>query len=90
MPGNGNGYAYGLFRAVFFRKIIRPALKAGGPTNQHERTMQMTTDNLQNLAISAGILFAAYKFGPAVVKAGAIAVAAVIVAKNIPYVNSNL
>jgi len=49
----------------------------------------MTTDQMQNLAISAGILFAAYKFGPGVVKAGAVAVAAVIVARNVPYVKNS-
>lgn len=38
------------------------------------------------LAIAGGICFAAYKFAPsAEIKAGAIAVAAVIVAKNVPY-----
>lgn len=50
----------------------------------------MTSDQMQSLAISAGILFAAYKFGPAVVKAGAVAVAAVMVAKNVPYVKNNI
>lgn len=38
------------------------------------------------LAIAGGILFAAYKFGPKEVQAGAVAVAAVMVAKQIPYV----
>lgn len=50
----------------------------------------MTSSQMTNLAISAGILFAAYKFGPGVVKAGAVAVAAVIVAKNVPYVQDNI
>ena len=44
-----------------------------------------------NTAIAAGILFAAYKFGPnSTVKGAAAAVAAVIVAKQIPYVQDLL
>jgi len=41
---------------------------------------------LTNLAIAGGIVFAAWKFGDATVKGGAVAIAAVIVAKQIPYV----
>lgn len=37
-------------------------------------------------AIAAAILFAANKYGSGMVKGGAIAVAAVIVAKRLPYV----
>ena len=40
--------------------------------------------------IAAAVLFGAYKFGPAVVKGGAVAVAAVMIAKRIPYVNAVL
>lgn len=47
----------------------------------------MTQAQLMQLAIAGGILFAAYKFGPSSVKAGAVAVAAVAVAKHVPYVN---
>lgn len=46
----------------------------------------MNQSQLMNLAIAGGILFAAYKFGPGVAKAGALAVAATIVAKQVPYV----
>lgn len=47
--------------------------------------------DIKSLAITAGILFAAWKFSPnAMVKGGVISVAAVIVAKQIPYVNSSL
>lgn len=46
-----------------------------------------TTSSLMPYALAAGVLFAAWKFGPAPAKAGAIAVAAVIVAKHVPYVN---
>jgi hypothetical protein len=46
----------------------------------------MSQSQLMNLAIAGGILFAAYKFGPNVAKAGALAVAATIVAKQVPYV----
>lgn len=50
----------------------------------------MTQDQLMALAIAGGLVFAAYKFGNGVVKAGAVAVAAVAVAKRIPYVNAVL
>lgn len=43
--------------------------------------------DLQKLAIAGAIVYAAYKFGPGQVKAGAIAVGAMMVAKRIPYVN---
>jgi hypothetical protein len=43
-----------------------------------------------NLGIAAGILFAAYKFGPAPAKMGAVAVAAVIIGGQIPYVKDAL
>ena len=39
-----------------------------------------------NYAVAAGMLFAAYKFGPGMAKAAAVAVASVIVAKQLPYV----
>ena len=39
-----------------------------------------------NLAIAAGIVFAAYKYGNATVKGAAISIAAVIAAKQLPYV----
>lgn len=42
--------------------------------------------DMTKLAIAGAILFAAYKFGPGVVKAGALSVAAVMIAKNTPYV----
>lgn len=46
----------------------------------------MTQEQMMNLAIAGGIVFAAYKFGSGAVKAGALAIAAVIVAKQVPYV----
>jgi hypothetical protein len=39
-----------------------------------------------NLAIAGGIVFAAYKYGNALTKGAAVSVAAVIVAKQVPYV----
>lgn len=48
----------------------------------------MTQEQIMQLAIAGAVVFAAYKFGSGVVKAGAVAVAAVAVAKRIPYVNS--
>lgn len=47
----------------------------------------MDQSKLMKLAIAGGILFAAYKFGPGPVKAGALALAAVAVGKQLPYVN---
>lgn len=50
----------------------------------------MTQSDLTRLAIAGGILFAAYKFGPSYVKAGALAVAAGVIAKRVPYVKDVL
>lgn len=46
----------------------------------------MSQTQLMNLAIAGSIVFAAYKFGSGAVKAGALAIGAVIVAKQVPYV----
>jgi hypothetical protein len=50
----------------------------------------MTQSQLMNLAIAGGVLFAAYKYGSAEIKTGAVAVAALIVAKRVPYVKDQL
>lgn len=50
----------------------------------------MNSDDLKKLAIAGAILFAAYKFGPAWAKAGALAIAAGVVAKRVPYVKDVL
>lgn len=50
----------------------------------------MNTEDLKKLAIAGAILFAAYKFGPGWAKAGALAVAAGVVAKRVPYVKDVL
>lgn len=50
----------------------------------------MTQDQIMALAIAGAAVFAAYKFGNGVVKAGAVAVGAFMVAKRIPYVNAAL
>lgn len=50
----------------------------------------MTSADITKLAIAGGILFAAYKYGNGMVKAGALAVAAGIVAKRVPYVKDVL
>lgn len=47
----------------------------------------MDTSQITKLGIAAGIVFAAYKFGNGVVRAGAVSIAAVIAAKQIPYIN---
>lgn len=46
----------------------------------------MNQQDLMKLGIAAGILYAAWKFGPSWAKAGAVGVGAVIVAKRVPYV----
>lgn len=46
----------------------------------------MNSAELTKLAIAAGILFAAYKYGNAMVKGAALAVGATVVAKRLPYV----
>lgn len=50
----------------------------------------MTQADLTKLAIAGAILFGAYKYGNGMVKAGALAVAAGIVAKRVPYVKDVL
>lgn len=46
----------------------------------------MDQAQLTKLALAGAVLFAAFKFGGQYGKAGAIAVASVIAAKNVPYV----
>jgi hypothetical protein len=50
----------------------------------------MTQADLMKYAIAGGILWAAYKYGNAMVKGGAIAVAAGVIAKRVPYVKDVL
>lgn len=50
----------------------------------------MTTDQITSLAISLGIVYAAFKFGPGPVKGMALGVAGVIAAKQIPYLSNNV
>lgn len=50
----------------------------------------MNAEDLKKLAIAGGILFAAYKYGNPMMKAGALAVAAGVVAKRVPYLNQVL
>lgn len=51
---------------------------------------QVNQADLMKYAIAGGILFAAYKYGNGMVKAGALAVAAVAVAGRLPYVKDVL
>jgi len=46
--------------------------------------------DVTKLALTAGIVFAAYKWGNGMVRAGAVAVAAVAIAKRVPYVQDVL
>jgi len=48
----------------------------------------MSSSEMTNLAIALGIVYAAYKFGPTPVKAAALGVAGVIVARQVPYVKT--
>lgn len=50
----------------------------------------MTQAELMKYAIAGGILFAAYKWGNGLAKAGAVAVAAGMIAKRVPYVKDVL
>jgi hypothetical protein len=50
----------------------------------------MTQADLMKFAIAGGILFAAYKYGNNMVRAGAVAVAAGVIAKRVPYVKEVL
>lgn len=50
----------------------------------------MTQSQLMSLAVAGGILFAAYKWGNAEVRTGAVAVAALIVAKRVPYIKDQI
>ncbi len=50
----------------------------------------MTTDDMKKIGIAGVILFAAYKWGNGLMKAGAVAVAAGIIAKRVPYVREVL
>jgi hypothetical protein len=50
----------------------------------------MTQAEMMKFAIAGGVLFAAYKYGNGMVKAGALAVAAGVIAKRIPYVQDVL
>lgn len=52
--------------------------------------MNLSKEDLKKLAMAGALLFAAYKWGPAPVKAGALAVAAGVVAKRVPIVKDVL
>jgi len=50
----------------------------------------MSQADIMKYGLAGAVLFAGYKFGPAVIKAAAVAVGAVIVAKRLPYVKDVL
>jgi hypothetical protein len=50
----------------------------------------MNQADMMKYGIAAGILFAAYKYGNGMVKAGALAIAAGVVAKRTPYLKDVL
>lgn len=53
--------------------------------------MNLTSSDLKTLGIALGVCFAAYKFGPnPAIKAAALAVGAVVVAKRVPFVSAAL
>lgn len=53
-------------------------------------TMNLSQENLMKVGIALGIVYAAWKFGPAWAKAGALGVGAVVIAKQVPYVKDVL
>jgi hypothetical protein len=63
-------------------------IQSGISTNTGE--IQMNDIKYLDMAIAGGILFAAYKWGNGMMKAGAVAVAANIVANQVPYVRDAL
>lgn len=48
----------------------------------------MNSTQLTGLAIAGGIIYAAWKFGNPMVKGAAVSVAAVAIAKKLPYLNA--
>lgn len=58
--------------------------------NQQPEGETMDQATLMKYGIAAAVLFAGYKYGPAMVKGAAVAVAAVAIAKRVPYVNAVL
>ena len=53
--------------------------------------MNMTSSDMKTLGMALAVCFAAYKFGPhPAIKAAALAVGAVIVAKRVPFVSAAL
>ncbi len=50
----------------------------------------MTQADLMKFGIAGAMLWAAYKYGNGMVKGGAIAVAATVIAKRVPYVKDVL
>lgn len=50
----------------------------------------MTQADMTKLAIAGAVLFAGYKYGNGMVKAGCVAVAAGVIAKRVPYVKDVL
>jgi hypothetical protein len=58
--------------------------------SQTNKGKTMTQAEMMKYGIAAGVLFAGYKFGPTAVKAAALAIGAVAVAKKLPYVKDVL
>ena len=50
----------------------------------------MTQEDMTKLAIAGALLFGAYSYGNGLVKAGAVAVAAGVIAKRVPYLQDVL
>ncbi len=48
----------------------------------------MNSTDLQRLAIAGAILYAAYRFGPAWAKGAVLSIAAVGIARRVPYLNA--
>lgn len=50
----------------------------------------MTQADMTKLAIAGAILFGAYKYGNGIVRAGAVAVGAGVIAKRVPFIRDVL
>lgn len=81
--------AHSLGTFLFKRKKCAQCAACGSTNNFFERLKMFTQANLMKLGITAGILWAGYKFAPnPAVKAMVLGVAGVVVAKNTPVLNT--
>lgn len=88
MCGMGNGIPYRIFSCSSkFGSMLVDRMDSGYQVFKLSEKWKMSQEQMMSIAIAGGLVFAAWKFGSGVVKAGAVAVGAVVVAKQIPYIN---